>query len=62
MSTRRDALRILAATSASLPALAGAQENKEASDQPGHFHTGADSQGSFSLAAHFLSTCRVPHH
>jgi hypothetical protein len=40
MSTRRDALRILAA-SASLPALAVTQENKEASDQPGHFHTGS---------------------
>jgi gluconate 2-dehydrogenase gamma chain len=41
MSTRRAALRILAATSASLPALAVTQENKEASDQPGHFHTGS---------------------
>jgi Gluconate 2-dehydrogenase subunit 3 len=39
MSTRRDALRILA-VSASLPALARTQENKEASDQPGHLHTG----------------------
>lgn len=40
MSTRRDALRILAASSAVLPIRSPAQETKEASDQPGHLHTG----------------------
>jgi gluconate 2-dehydrogenase gamma chain len=40
MSTRRDALRILVSTSAVLPALASAQETKEASDQAGHLHAG----------------------
>jgi hypothetical protein len=40
MSTRRDALRILGAASAVLPALAANQETKEKGDQPGHLHTG----------------------
>jgi gluconate 2-dehydrogenase gamma chain len=41
MSTRRDALRILTGTTAVLPSIAvNAQEVKEASDQPGHLHTG----------------------
>jgi hypothetical protein len=41
MSTRREALRILAATSAALPAMgAGVQVIKETPDQPGHLHTG----------------------
>ena len=40
MSTRRDALRILAGTSAALPALAAVQETKEVGSQPGHLHTG----------------------
>lgn len=41
MSTRRDVFKILAATSAALPALAsGGQENKEVETQPGHLHTG----------------------
>jgi hypothetical protein len=42
MNTRREALRILALTSAALPsvAAAGAQETKEVGDQPGHLHTG----------------------
>ena len=42
MSTRRDALRILAVTSAAIPAIASAsaQEIKERGDQPGHVHTG----------------------
>ncbi len=40
MNTRRDALRILAFTSAAVPALPSAQEIKEKSDQPGHMHTG----------------------
>ncbi len=40
MSTRRDALRILALTPA-IPALAStAQETKEVTEQPGHLHTG----------------------
>lgn len=39
MSTRRDIFKILAATSAALPALAG-QESKEVETQPGHLHTG----------------------
>lgn len=43
MSTRRDVFKILAATSAALPALAaGRQENKEVETQPGHLHTGPD--------------------
>lgn len=42
MSTRRDALRILAVTSAAIPTIASApaQEIKERGDQPGHVHTG----------------------
>jgi hypothetical protein len=39
MSTRRDALRIFAITSAAIPALRSAQETKEVGDQPGHVHT-----------------------
>ena len=42
MKSRRDALRILAFTSAALPAVeASAQESKEVETQPGHMHTGA---------------------
>ena len=40
MSTRRDVFKILAFTSAALPKLATAQENKEVETQPGHLHTG----------------------
>ena len=41
MSTRRDVFRLLAVTSATLPALSSAaQENKEVETQPGHLHTG----------------------
>ncbi|MGA8026465.1 MAG: gluconate 2-dehydrogenase subunit 3 family protein [Bryobacteraceae bacterium] len=40
MSTRRDALRILAVASAALPRLASAQETKEVPEQPGHVHSG----------------------
>jgi hypothetical protein len=41
MSTRRDILKILSVTSATLPAVATArQENKEVETQPGHLHTG----------------------
>ncbi|MGI9069827.1 MAG: gluconate 2-dehydrogenase subunit 3 family protein [Bryobacteraceae bacterium] len=40
MSTRRDLFRILAVTSAALPTLTPAQENKEVETQPGHLHTG----------------------
>ena len=41
MSTRRDALRILAITPAALPALASSpQESQEVGDQPGHLHAG----------------------
>jgi hypothetical protein len=40
MNTRRDALRILAFTSATVPALPSTQETKEAQDQPGHLHAG----------------------
>ena len=41
MSTRRDVFRILAVTSAALPAVGlPAQENKEVETQPGHLHTG----------------------
>jgi Gluconate 2-dehydrogenase subunit 3 len=41
MSTRRDALRILVATSAALPSIASPrQETKEVGDQPGHLHAG----------------------
>ncbi len=41
MNTRRDALRILAVTSAVLPAITSAQETKEVGDQPGHLHSGS---------------------
>lgn len=44
MNTRRDALRILAFTSAAVPALPAAQEVREAQDQPGHLHTGPSIQ------------------
>lgn len=48
MNTRRDALRILAATSATLPSLtSAAQQTKEIEDQPGHVHTGP----TFKIAA-----------
>lgn len=40
MSTRRDVFKIFAVTSAALPSLATAQENKEVESQPGHLHTG----------------------
>jgi hypothetical protein len=40
MTTRRDVFRILAVTSAALPTLPSAQENKEVEGQPGHLHTG----------------------
>jgi hypothetical protein len=42
MSTRRDALRLFAITSAAVPAIASAaaQETKEVGDQPGHMHEG----------------------
>jgi hypothetical protein len=40
MSTRRDIFRILAVTSAAVPTLKSAQENKEVETQPGHLHTG----------------------
>jgi hypothetical protein len=40
MNTRRDVFRILAVTSAALPTLTSAQENKEVETQPGHLHTG----------------------
>jgi Gluconate 2-dehydrogenase subunit 3 len=40
MSTRRDVFRILAVSSAALPSLASAQENKEVESQPGHLHAG----------------------
>src|SRR5690349_11325798 len=40
MSTRRDALRILAITPAAIPALLPPQETKEVGDQPGHLHAG----------------------
>lgn len=40
MSTRRDLFRILAATTAALPALASGQESKEVEGQPGHLHAG----------------------
>jgi hypothetical protein len=39
MSTRRDALRILAVGSAAIPTLVSAQETKEVESQPGHLHT-----------------------
>lgn len=42
MSTRRDALRIIAITSAALPSLgSAAQETKEVETQPGHVHEGS---------------------
>lgn len=42
MSTRRDALRIIAITSAALPTLgSAAQETKEVETQPGHVHEGS---------------------
>lgn len=40
MSTRRDALRFIAITSAALPRLATPQETKEVESQPGHMHAG----------------------
>ena len=40
MSTRRDALRLFAITTAAVPVLEAAQETKEVQDQPGHLHTG----------------------
>jgi hypothetical protein len=40
MSTRRDALRILAISPAAIPALTSAQETKEVGGQPGHLHAG----------------------
>jgi hypothetical protein len=40
MNTRRDALRILAFTTAAAPALPSTQEVKEVQDQPGHLHAG----------------------
>lgn len=41
MSTRRDALRIIAISSAALPTLgSAAQETKEVETQPGHLHEG----------------------
>lgn len=42
MNSRRDALRIIAITSAALPTLgsAAAQETKEVETQPGHLHEG----------------------
>lgn len=42
MSTRRDALRIIAITSTALPSLgSAAQETKEVETQPGHVHEGS---------------------
>lgn len=43
MNSRRDALRIIAITSAALPTLgsAAAQETKEVETQPGHLHEGS---------------------
>ena len=40
MNSRRDALRIIAITSAALPTLGSAQETKEVETQPGHLHSG----------------------
>ena len=40
MSTRRDALRIIAVTSAALPSIGSAQETKEVGTQPGHMQVG----------------------
>jgi gluconate 2-dehydrogenase gamma chain len=40
MNTRRDALRILAFTTAAAPTLPSTQEVKEVQDQPGHLHAG----------------------
>jgi hypothetical protein len=41
MNSRRDALRIIAITSAALPTLgSAAQETKEVETQPGHLHSG----------------------
>ena len=40
MSTRREALRLVAILPAAMPAVASSQESKERSDQPGHLHTG----------------------
>lgn len=59
MSTRREALRILAATPAAIPTLASAQEAKEVESQPGHLHSGpavqvpAPSQPTFFQPAEF---------
>jgi hypothetical protein len=59
MNTRREALRILAATPAAIPALASPQATKEVETQPGHLHSGpalqvpAPSQPTFFQPAEF---------
>lgn len=40
MSTRREALRLVAILPAAVPAAKALQETKERTDQPGHFHDG----------------------
>ena len=41
MSTRREALRLVAVLPAAIPAARASQEVKEQVDQPGHFHVGS---------------------
>ena len=72
MNTRRDALRILAVTSAALPTLGStSQQTKEIESQPGHLHTGppvqvsASGKPTFFQPAEFrtieaLSECIIP--
>lgn len=71
MSTRRDALRLFAVTSAALPVLATPQETKEVESQPGHMHAGpaiqvpAPGKPTFFQPAEFqsvevLSECIIP--
>jgi hypothetical protein len=71
MSTRRDALRLFAITSAALPALSTPQETKEVESQPGHMHAGpaiqvpAPGKPTFFQPAEFqtvqvLSECIIP--
>ena len=71
MSTRREALRLVAILPAAIPAAKASQENKERTDQPGHFHDGptvkiADPgkptflQPNEFLTAEALSECIIP--
>ena len=71
MNSRRDALRILAVASASIPTITHAQETKEVTDQPGHLHSGPSIQVRFPSKPSFfqprefqtveaLSECIIP--